>query len=58
MIEPDRGECQKLCEQNTDCVGISYTNSDLYNDVCYICLADILTSDYDGFSFYRKPGMY
>ena len=57
-IEPDRLECQKLCELNTDCVGISYTNSELYQDVCYVCLDDILTSDNDGFDFYRKEGMY
>ena len=56
--EPDRLECQKLCELNADCVGISYTNSELYQDVCYVCLDDILTSDNDGFDFYRKEGMY
>ena len=56
--QPDRLECQKLCELNADCVGISYTSSEMHQAVCYVCLDDILTSDNDGFDFYRKEGMY
>jgi len=53
--EPNRLGCQRLCEQNANCVGISYTNSGSYTDICYVCLSDTLTSDTHGFNFYRRP---
>jgi len=55
--EPNRLGCQRLCEQNANCVGISYTNSGSYTDICYVCLSDTLTSDTYGFNFYRRPGI-
>ena len=55
--EPNKLGCQGLCEQNANCVGISYTNSGSYTDICYVCFSDTLTSDIDGFNFYRRPGI-
>ena len=58
QTESDKMECQKLCEWNANCVGISYTNGEQYNDVCYVCLDDNLESTCCGFNFYRRPGIY
>ena len=55
--EPNKLGCQWLCEQNVNCVGISYTNGERYTDICYVCLNDSLTSDTHGFNFYRRPGI-
>ena len=55
--ERDKIKCQKLCEQNINCVGISYTNNKKYDHVCYVCLNDTLSRDAYGFNFYRKPGI-
>ena len=55
-IEPNKLGCQGFCEQNADCVGISYSTTS-YTDICYVCLSDTLTSDTYGFNFYRRPGI-
>ena len=55
--EPNKFECQKLCEQKANCVGISYTNAETYGNLCHVCLDDNLMSDDFGFNFYRRPGI-
>ena len=55
--QPDKIECQKLCEQNGNCVGISYTNNGKDTHICYVCLDDTLSNSNAGFNFYRKPGI-
>ena len=39
--EPDRIECQDLCEWEENCVGISFTDREGFDDVCYVCLVCI-----------------
>ena len=56
--EPDRLRCQNLCLDNSNCVGISYTNIGIWKHLCYVCLDDTLhLDDNEGFKFYRKPGI-
>ena len=58
-FEPDKLVCQKLCEQNENCIGVSHTDNELYEftSVCFVCLDDsVVPNDYD-FKLYRKPGM-
>ena len=51
-------ECQRRCVEKIGCVGISYSHKD--NDhmrYCYVCIDDNLTTAYNDFGFYRKPGI-
>ena len=51
-------ECQRRCVEKIGCVGISYSHKD--NDhmrYCYVCMDDNLTTAYNDFGFYRKPGI-
>ena len=34
-IEPDKMKCQKRCEQDANCIGISYTDNDTFDFLCY-----------------------
>ena len=56
-IEPNKRECQRLCEQNPYCIGFSNANDGQNAHLCYMCLDDKLKSDNYGFNFYRKPGI-
>ena len=55
-IEPDQYECQRHCENNADCVGISYSNAENYRHLCFVCFDDILIANDHGLNFYRHPG--
>ena len=56
-IDPDKMKCQRRCEQDANCIGISYTYNDTFDFLCYLCFEDSLWDDRFGFNFYRKPGM-
>lgn len=58
LTEPNKIKCQYLCEWEENCVGISYSDREGFDDVCYVCLDDNLTSDTHGFNFYRRPGVH
>ena len=61
----DQSECQKVCIQYTNCVGIAYEylySNDLsgqsigsHEGRCYFCWSDDLTSATWEVGFYRKP---
>lgn len=57
--ETSQLECQKLCEADTGCVGISLTKTTV--SLCYLCQDDVLSGfiSQDGVSknygFYRRP---
>jgi hypothetical protein len=51
----DQLSCQKLCEEDSGCVGINWTQ---YQDShCYLCQDDILRlgNGFNRYGFYRKP---
>ena len=53
----DQESCQKQCELDNECIGISYGSVDrVFTNWCFICMSDNL--EYFGyqFAFYRKPG--
>ena len=52
----DQESCQKQCEADSKCVGISYSSVSALTSWCYICTHDILVRDYQIFGFFRKPG--
>ena len=49
-------ECQALCLQTSNCVGISYSYRAGMMNSCFICKNDVLDQNYYGFAFYRMPG--
>ena len=49
-------ECQALCLQTSNCVGISYSYRAGMMNSCFICKNDVLDQNDYGFAFYRKPG--
>ena len=53
----DQKSCQKQCQLDGKCIGISYSQDPVFKDWCLICHDDILTAAPGfGFGFYRKPG--
>ena len=47
-------DCQNLCQENCECVGISYSDQ---GRGCYTCKDSILVKGNDnGYEFYKKPG--
>ena len=56
-IEPNKIECQKLCEVSQSCIGVSHATDGPHANLCYICFDDKMLSDSYGFNFYRKPGI-
>ena len=53
LIAQTQFECQSLCEQVEECVGISY--SEVNSDLCYTCKDDDISSANNDFGFYRRP---
>ena len=49
-------ECQSNCVNDSECVGIVYSNKGGYTDVCYICKDDNLRKTGNNFGFYKRPG--
>ena len=49
-------ECQTNCVNDSECVGIVYSNKAGYTDVCYICKDDNLLDTGNNFGFYKRPG--
>ena len=47
-------ECQNLCTDSEECVGISYSQK--VTTACYVCRDDILSDASLGYGFYRTPG--
>lgn len=51
--------CQRKCEENTDCVGVSYYDyngdPDTYHSYCIICNEDKLNQS-SPYAFYKRPG--
>ena len=56
LNEPNKHSCQKICQDDENCVGVSYTNNGQFSNICYVCLNETLESNAYGFNFYKKPG--
>ena len=50
-------ECQQICEEEIECVGILYSYKNNYTNLCYVCWNDHLSSSRNNFGFYRRPGI-
>ena len=49
-------ECQAVCLQTSNCVGISYSYRAGMMNSCFICKNEALDQNTYGFAFYRMPG--
>ena len=49
----DQLTCQKLCEAESSCVGIAFTQT--RTSLCFLCLDDGLDSFSLNYGFYRQP---
>ena len=56
-ITKEQLSCQQSCEDDLNCVGISFSNADneSTSKLCYICIDDNLTTGANNFAFYPKP---
>ena len=52
----DQESCQKQCELDNECIGISYSHDSVFTDWCFICISDKLKAFGHQFGFYRKTG--
>ena len=50
LSQPD---CQELCEKQSGCIGISYSQT---GKSCYLCNDSIVREDGNGYGFHRNPG--
>ena len=60
-VVTDLASCQRQCETESDCIGISYSLNSGFSDWCYVCTSDDLVQDILvtlPFGFYRKPGKW
>ena len=48
--------CQKKCELDKECVGISYSYTRGFTNWCFICVRENLTPYGNKFGFYRRKG--
>ena len=57
LIVENQKECQDKCEDDEECVGISYGYNEMKWDLCYACKDDGLSKAKRGYGFYRKPNL-
>ena len=55
LIVANQKECQDKCEDDEECVGISYGYNEMKWELCYACKDDGLSKANRGYGFYRKP---
>ena len=58
-ITTNKLACQTLCEQNENCVGVSYSYKQGFHHMCFVCLDDVFdNANEPGVNFYKRPGIY